>query len=593
MRPPLVACLAGLLAAGCCASPVQPEPSPAASSSVGAMARGSASGGAAPSAPAAVDDGRRVWVEMLSRGSRLVEPLVIEDDNFGGAFRNFAVALYGDPATQRVDSAWIVRAPDPGQAPRMQPVLGFPVATRLLGTRVHEGHLLVLLETLAAGGQPAGLRAIVRLNSWSAEEAPMHDGRAPSVGLDEAVATPLVDSTDVAVGKGEPCRLDRLVGPAGLAIEEVWQTYFRREVERIPREALGRWGEGARLERHLLCPELRHSPRVSIYDEARDGGSYRINHLARLKPWDDMTMARDGERAVVRSFGRAVPDATQRGAPSAELSPEQAREAIEGYLRSQPSDGAVLYTGALGPGLGAIGVVGPGAAGRHRPLLALVDGPVGMVLENIDLELLAEPGVTGVTLRPFTDGGGVRALMVHLQLPGDRGPWSGHLTLREHPLAFLASGWPERHMGDQLTSLARWGPDPGVNLAPSAEAAVARAQRPAPPLIPLAEARALVATLGTRRGIEEGTTPEAAEFTADSSRVASFFSGRGRPRRLRELTEAELLGLSRLKLGGGVSSGWYSTRGEMKDGEPSELDNELWFEREGGRWRLAALRRER
>jgi hypothetical protein len=433
-------------------------------------------------------------------------------------------ALVGNPASRSVDGAWVVEEPKDG-ATRMKPVRGFPAATRLIAVAERERAVYVLLETLATGQQPAGLRGVVVLDeeaslnwptslaTYPASSGPGQAGEegargaahetALAAALEAAVDAPVVQpyALDLLVHAQEQhtmpaAQIERWVAPQGLSVEEVHQGFFSRRTEVISPGTISRWEGLPGLQRAVLggtMSDCIHSApgRCSLQDagagvELRMGGS---DEKPTLRAW-----LRDAGPAGTERAAHAAPRRIEATGTSKPMLALLSRSPIE------------LRAAAQAP-LAEGGLIAVGAASQLRgPVLAVVDDEGHGAIH--ELAEAAEAGFDQAKSRlevGFLDANadGVTDVLVRFERPAG-GPWTGVYLVSRPTLARTLS----RPGAPLLSSaLSFWGAE-----SPSVEAAVAAVL--ASPRAPVSstEAARIIKASRTSKGFRAHSTPGAVVF---------------------------------------------------------------------------------
>jgi hypothetical protein len=440
------------------------------------------------------------------------------------------VGVYGDPATHDVDAIWAFMRTSRGVS--FGPQGSMPVGTRLLGTFVDDKrrpHLL--LESRAYRGQPAGLRAIV--------EIPRLYPLGLSPPADVATAKkllPLVDGWSLPLFVGGatvagPVTLARYAEPGGVAVEELYQTYFRREV--------GRLAPGSA---PFLALE-RGIEQLHVRDCARGKARYAETKglcWAPLAPWDDVTFGGTESEPRFRSVGKTPPVAQMLGASTAAptgTTDDEHRAVLAPVLRTQPFTGSVVATGSLAPSGGTVGLVRPDEGPTHAPLLVRVDGIAHAFSSLHDLAaggLTAQHAMQARFLESATEP---TRLLVRLE---DRQtdasgraahrPWTVVLRIQHPLLEARGMPWGEGDIESALT--------PFLSAATTLDEAAAAARTPRFG-VALPAARALLASARARRDLLANATASAT-VTAWTRPARSPLLEPAVPRPIADITDEEL-----------------------------------------------------
>ena len=438
-------------------------------------------------------------------------PIACPKDAANGCARH-TVAVFGDVTTRSVDAVWVVDETSKEDV-ELRPVPGIPKAIRLLDATSDKDAVL-LVETLAAGVQPAGLRALLRLDELARFNGPTPNGLVPPANLAEALSLKLVSpwalelSTDVppelvpapqaSVEKSDVTFLSlltRRVGDDGFAVEEIYQGHFRHEIGRVRRDKLARWPYLRSLEK-----SLRESF-GSVWGTRP--GIVELRH----DDFTDLTVAGTDEHPIVRSVGRPpVPTA-----PPVPLEPHIVEEGgphdrLDALLARQPVNARLTAHAPLGPPGATVGVATPEPAAAYGPLLLLDDGEARSV--SI-LEGLGEAGYKRATRIDFrfldANGDGITDLLVRMLRP-DKPAWTALYLLRP-PLEFgmrsLTQFLPSIEVG-------LW-----LNRAETIDAAVQSALQASRRGVRVADAWPLVLSARTRTGFLQRSARDAVVFSFD------------------------------------------------------------------------------
>ncbi|APR76407.1 Hypothetical protein A7982_01754 [Minicystis rosea] len=298
---------------------------------------------APPSASAAPEPPRDPLAALRARGSFHTEPIhVVAEERVPEQW----IVMLGSPAAAR--AAWRVRREGPPE-----PLRGWPDGVRVLGARRAHDAVYVLIETLAVLGQPAGLRAAVRVplapEVGTLEGAPL--GRTlPAVdvrdlsALDARLAAPSHPADgSAAVELAERLLRDAksVIPSGGLVYGRHWQRTFLEPRERIDAGVLARRPETKRIVEALraLDPSAPDALEGGLVFTRSEAGREVIDAFYDLAepapPRDDARRVVSGYAVTAESMalfreqipGELVPIAEaawgERGSVSIAADPEQ------------------------------------------------------------------------------------------------------------------------------------------------------------------------------------------------------------------------------------------------------------------------------
>ena len=497
----LAMCLA---LSGCNArKPSAPRPP----TSTSASSRPAASASSAPAAPA--------LSHAFDRGARLSAPLPITctPDEKGGCAR-LTYAVFGDPGTRIVDAVWLADETTKEDV-ELRPVSNVPTGSRLLDAKLDGDDAVLLVESLAIGPQPAGLRALLRLDEGGRWNGPEPNGLVPPPNLATALATKLplpwnfaltseVQSADKEPSNAEfAALLARSVGPSGFTVEEVYQTHFRRELERVQKDHIARW------------PGLRSLERVlQDADNVRSG---KPGLLTLSGDFEDLTLTGTDEHLVVRSLGRKprLPARARRRDPRI-VEAGGPRDRLDALLARQPVTARLVTHAPLGPRDATVGVAVVEPATAYGPLLLVEQGEARSVLTLAGLDEALYRSATRTDYRFLdADGDGITDLLVRLERP-ETPPWTA--------LYYLL---PPLELSMQF--FGQVNPDGDVSLwiyrAETIDDAAAAALQIPRRGLRAAEAWPLVTGSRTKAGFLRSSARDAVVFSYDAQRLFEPFSG--------------------------------------------------------------------
>jgi len=497
------------------------------------------------------------------------------------------LAFYGDASSRVVESVWArvkLRPSDRAARFGLEPLLvplPFPAATRLLEVELVEGSVFVLLESVAALGQPAGLRAVVQVPAEPVVLARSVQGFDVRVQADEtrsgsanpwtnvSAREPLNEEALLALTKLAPAAM---VEPEGLSVERTWQGVFRERKQLIAPERLAHWPELSTLQRRLstlrsalaegqvyrLCPDLLNR---FFCEDAEGNGLWFENVGGRL-------------RLSASSRAAAVP--TPASAPSTD-----GEQALDQQIARLPLTTKVVWRG-LWSGSVPIAVLA-----AERPLRAFVAfGGNVAALRSIDAVNDASfERPSGRLDAGLWDRLGNRReeLVLRLERPGAE-PWIGVYAL--DPLA------PRPSERGSDSSLAFWAHD-----AKSVGDAIAALEHIPQRGIPRGVALGLLKASQTARGFRANAAANATVFEMSGW----YDTGGAAPLRKDEKQRDEL---------SDAKVQWLGTLGDWQQSSAcptfecaknvpycycsahsSGIADHFWFEQRAGRWLISGVGR--
>ncbi|HYP97414.1 MAG TPA: hypothetical protein VER96_01990 [Polyangiaceae bacterium] len=517
----------------------------------------------------------------------LAGPFRVQCSDMHGCLES-EVVLYGDPSSHVVESAWAKvklrpsdRASRLGLEPMLVP-LPIPAATRLLEVQPTDDSVYLLLESVAALGQPAGLRALVDVSgqpvvlprSVQATEVtvlaqPTNTGNdAPWHGV---IARESLDELELL--KLTKLAPEAQIGPDGLSVEVTWQGVFRERKQLIAAEQLTRWPELSKLQRAVS----------SLRDELTSGQIYRSG---RDPLWRHYAEAPDGsvlwfdntkDKLSLSAWSRPATAPTAVATSSTDSADSE--QALDRQIARLPVSGKVVWRGLWSRSV-PIAVLD---VEQPRRAFVLFGGTV-VALRGIDAvsdASFAHPG--GHLEAGLWDrlGDQREELVLRLERPGVE-PWIG-----VYGLAPLTSRPGER--GND-SALAFWAHD-----ANSVGDAIVALERVPHRGIPRGAALALLRASQTARG-----------FRANAARTATVFEMSGwydtgggaplrkNPKQRDDLSDEKLRWLDTLGDWGKNAS--CATFECAKDAPycychaPSMgITDHFWFEQRDGRWVIVGI----
>jgi hypothetical protein len=255
-------------------------------------------------------------------------------------------------------AAWIASMSPATSSPVFE-AIDLPRAVRVVDVVVHDATAYVMLESVAALDQPAGLRGVIAVGK-EVEAAPWTLADAPSAAelharLERVPSLPAGwdDTTRFERASKSPAAFSAMIGPEGVPVSEIWQRALVRTVDRLDgdrvktspyREAivglLKRLASG-----YATCEKPRARCLVGhTGDQANDEGVYL-----------------SGDRATVRLQALFLAREAPNGAPEPAPATAGGEALVETWRMSHEASAAprVLAQASLGAGR-VFGVVADG-----------------------------------------------------------------------------------------------------------------------------------------------------------------------------------------------------------------------------------------
>jgi hypothetical protein len=182
------------------------------------------------SAAAELDPAGAIAAFAAAHGGRHAGPFRVPGDKW-------LFFVGGDVA----QGAWIAGAPSPGSKLSFEAV-DLPRAVRVADVVVEDGAAYLLLESVAALDQPAGLTGVIVLGKDAAPWS-LADARSASelkARLERRASLPpdWKDKVRFERAAKSPKAFDALIGPEGLDVYEIWQSALVRRLEHLDREGV-------------------------------------------------------------------------------------------------------------------------------------------------------------------------------------------------------------------------------------------------------------------------------------------------------------------------------------------------------------------
>jgi hypothetical protein len=136
---------------------------------------------------------------------------------------------------------WLASTPSPGAKPSFEAV-DLPRAVRVVDVVVQDAAAYILLESVAALDQPAGLTAVIVLGKdavpWSLADARSASELRARLARRASLPPDWNDTERFKRAAKSPKAFDALIGPDGLDVYEIWQSTLVRRLEHLDREGL-------------------------------------------------------------------------------------------------------------------------------------------------------------------------------------------------------------------------------------------------------------------------------------------------------------------------------------------------------------------